>query len=492
MRRSYVLIFCILLIAVAGCATPPSSQVPFSQRQNFGSPLHGAAVDGDVSAAARLIAAGADVNARNHVGYAPLHYSLSVALSGLLIEKGADVNARNNEGRTPLHYAVWHDNKTELVSLLIEKGADLNARHEVGMTPLHEAVWFNSPNAVRLLLQKGANPFIKDNHGRTPLALARVKVDEHALNNAQPGRRQNYETMIALLGDAEAKLAHLKDAAAAAVAAAPKSPIRTVSPPSSARGKSDVDEIPAATRKANRSSYAVVIGIEKYRQKLPQADYAAADAGTVAEYLTKLMGYPEENIVTLTNENATNVDLVKYFERWLPNNVEGGSSVFIYYSGHGAPDPRTGEAYLVPYDGDPTFIAETGYPLERLYKTLGRLKAKNITVVLDSCFSGAGGRSVLAQGARPLVMNLKKSQAVSRNTSVLAAASGSQISSTYREKGHGLLTYFFLKGIKNEGLIEQDGSIAMGDLFTYLKPQVERIARKQYNNEQTPQLIESR
>jgi hypothetical protein len=73
---------------------------------------------------------------------------------------------------------------------------------------------------------------------------------------------------------------------------------------------------------------------------------------------------------------------------------------------------------------------------------------------------------------------------------ILAATSGSQISSTYREKGHGLFTYFMLKGIKNEEVVRQDGSIAMSDLFGYLKPQVERIARKQYNNEQLPQLIE--
>jgi hypothetical protein len=46
-----------------------------------------------------------------------------------------------------------------------------------------------------------------------------------------------------------------------------------------------------------------------------------------------------------------------------------------------------------------------------------------------------------------------------------------------------------LKGIKNEDIIKQDGSIAVSDLFGYIKPQVERIAWKQYSNEQTPQLI---
>jgi hypothetical protein len=253
--------------------------------------------------------------------------------------------------------------------------------------------------------------------------------------------------------------------------------------------KSDIDELPAFKAKPNKNAYAIVIGIESYRQKLPRVDFAAGDARLMREYLSRAMGYPEENIITLLNENATNVDLAKYLEQWLANNVEKGDSVFIYYSGHGAPNPKTGDAYLVPYDGDPSFIDKTGYPLNRMYEALGKLPAKEIIVALDSCFSGAGGRSVIAEGSRPLVMNLEKSLTISKNMTVLAAASGDQISSTYKEKGHGLFTYFLLKGIKNEDVVKQDGSIAIHDLFTYVKPQVERIARKQYNNEQTPQLI---
>jgi len=253
--------------------------------------------------------------------------------------------------------------------------------------------------------------------------------------------------------------------------------------------KSDVDELPQVKTKPDKNAYAVVIGIEQYRQKLPKADFAAHDAKIISEYLTKTMGYPEENVITLIDDRALKSDMEKYFDRWLSNNVEENGRVFIYYSGHGAPNTKTGDAYLVPYDGDPTFIAETGYSIARLYESLGKLKAKEIIVVLDSCFSGGGGRSVLAKGARPLVMNLQGNMALSKNITVMSASSGEQISSTYDEKGHGLFTYFLLKGIKNEEVIKPDGSIVISDLFSYLKPQVERIARKQYNNEQTPQLI---
>jgi Skp family chaperone for outer membrane proteins len=255
---------------------------------------------------------------------------------------------------------------------------------------------------------------------------------------------------------------------------------------------SDIDNLPLMKATQNQNAYAIVIGIEQYRQKLPKADYAVSDAKLVSEYLSRVMGYPEQNIITLTGEHAAKSDFEKYFEKWLPNNVEKDSTVFIYYSGHGAPNPKTGDAYLVPYDGDPSFIDQTGYSLKRMYDALGKLQAKEIIVALDSCFSGAGGRSVLAKGARPLVMNLQENMILSKNMTVMSASSGDQISSTYEEKGHGLFTYFMLKGIKNEAVIKQDGSIKMEDLFGYLKPQVERIARKQFNNEQTPQLIEAK
>ena len=71
----------------------------------------------------------------------------------------------------------------------------------------------------------------------------------------------------------------------------------------------------------------------------------------------------------------------------------------------------------------------------------------------------------------------------------MTASSGDQISSAYEEKGHGLFTYFLLKGIKDEDVVKPDGSIKIDELFGYIKPRVESVARKQYNNEQSPQLM---
>lgn len=254
---------------------------------------------------------------------------------------------------------------------------------------------------------------------------------------------------------------------------------------------SDVDKVPESRTLPRKNAYAVVVGIEQYRQKLPRADFAAHDAQVVNDYLTKAMGLQEENVALLLNDHAGRTDIEKYVEKWLPNRVEKGDTVFIYFSGHGAPNPKTGEAYMVPYDGDPAYIDTTGYPLKRLYETLANLPAKEVVVMLDSCFSGAGGRSVIAKGMRPMGLSVETPVLAKGRTVVLAASSGDQVSSTYDAKGHGLFTYFLLKGLRGEADQNKDGAVDLQEVFDYLEPQVERVARREYNNEQVPQLLGS-
>ena len=269
----------------------------------------------------------------------PLHnaaYRGDINAVKTLIEQGADVNAREHPGVTPLHTAAG-EGHANVVTLLIEKGADVNAKSRRGYTPLMFAAMYGHADVAKFLIDRGAD-----------IDTAMAGLGAHDNADARRG--------IILLE----RLAKKQEIASQPVIAAPK-PSQEVFPII----KSDVDELPAIKAKPNKNSYAIVIGIEQYRQKLPKADFATHDAQTMTEYLTKVMGYPEENIVTLLNDRATFVDLVKYFEKWLSNNVEKDSSVFIYYSGHGAPNPKTGDAYLVPYDGDPSFIEQTGYSLQR-------------------------------------------------------------------------------------------------------------------------------
>lgn len=234
--------------------------------------------------------------------------------------------------------------------------------------------------------------------------------------------------------------------------------------------------------------YALVIGIERY-STVPSATFAKHDADAVRAHLVAL-GVPSRNIMALDDDRATKSAIATDLEVWLPENVSPKSTVFIYFSGHGAPDPDDRQAYLVPWDGNPEFLKTTGYSMKRLYRDLGELNVRHIVVVIDSCFSGAGGRSVLAPGTRPLVTRLKDGF-TSGNGKILAlTASGpNEISGVLPLQGHGLFTYYFLKGLNGEAR-DDSGQVTVRSLYQYLSPKVEDSARRK-NRTQDPKLLPS-
>jgi ankyrin repeat protein len=135
--------------------------------------LHLAAQAGDVEAISRLVAAGADVNARDEYGNTPLKYASAepgLAAVRQLIKLGADANLGDDRGVTPLHCAAGHGfyaEAVEIVETLLARGADVNARsRELGFVPLHEAT---GAGVIRLLVARGADANVRSVAGLTPL-----------------------------------------------------------------------------------------------------------------------------------------------------------------------------------------------------------------------------------------------------------------------------------------------------------------------------------
>ncbi|MBN2171792.1 MAG: ankyrin repeat domain-containing protein [Candidatus Krumholzibacteriota bacterium] len=138
-------------------------------------PLHFAADGGHGDVAVRLLAAGADLEARDADGDTPLHWAACLedpAMVDLLADAGGDVNARNLNNHTPLHYAAVRQ-KTASAGRLIERGAELEVRGNWGRTPLLHAVRERGYiPMVRLLLDAGADIEAADGGGDTSLSLA--------------------------------------------------------------------------------------------------------------------------------------------------------------------------------------------------------------------------------------------------------------------------------------------------------------------------------
>lgn len=267
-----------------------------------------------------------------------------------------------------------------------------------------------------------------------------------------------------------------KSAPAAAVAAAP---VGASAAPASAF-QSDV-ETPSFRRPEDETKFALVVGVENYQTAM-KAEYAARDARAVKEHL-KAAGYPERNIIFLVDQQAGKSALEKYVEAWLPRNVDERSTVLFFFSGHGAPDPEKGQAYLMPWDADPKFTETTGYSVKRLYAKLDALKARRVLVAMDACFSGAGPRSVIGKGLRPLVSKVDDGADSAGRVGALTASASDEMTGSDDASGHGLFTYHLLKALNARG-----GAATLKELFDSLSPKVRDAARRD-NRDQTPQLV---
>ena len=373
--------------------------------------------------------------------------------------------------------AVQGDNQA--VRELIEAGADpsptgcvsepygWSCRH-----PLIGAAEHGHLETVKLLLQAGATPYDVDDHNETAReraeALGYAEIARVLRQAEELGKAQEEGLAGVTAGEVEKIVAAALDQA---------------DTPAAKKISSDVDK-PAYRRAEEPSSAAIVLGVERYAG-LPPADYAERDASAVREHLLAL-GVPRSNMVFATDEQVTKTAIKKYLDAWLPKKTSSRSTVYFYFSGHGAPDLRTGRAFLVPSDGDPKYLRVTGYPLADLYASLSRLEARRVVVLLDSCFSGAGGRSVLPKGTRPLVTKVDLGLSTDPRIVTLSASGADQISGTIDEQGHGAFTYYLLKGL--DGAAGEQGRITVAALHGYLVPRVEDAARRE-NRAQTPQLI---
>jgi hypothetical protein len=255
-------------------------------------------------------------------------------------------------------------------------------------------------------------------------------------------------------------------------------------------GATDVEtEVPTAAQ-LDPDAVGVIVGGANY-DKIPRVDYAGHDAATMKEYLVKTLGYVEKNIIDL--KNPTKADLEMVFgisgnaQGQLWNYVrKGESDVFVYYTGHGAPDLKTKEAYLVPTDAQPSYIDLQGYPLSTFYENLTQIPAKSVTVVLDACFSGAYDKGLIVQQASPLVPGVPEELGALPNGVIMASASGDQVSSWYADKKHSLFTYWFLKGLQGAADKNGDKTITTGEMKTYLSDNVPYWAQRLHNRIQTP------
>lgn len=196
----------------------------------------------------------------------------------------------------------------------------------------------------------------------------------------------------------------------------------------------------------------------------------------------KTLGIPEKNIHFISNATLNNI---KHEIKWLQdviNAYNGDSRIIFYYAGHGIPDEKNKSAYLLPVDGYGSDVT-TGYALEDLYKSLGSQPSKSVTLFLDACFSGANRDGNMLASARGIAIKVKSSSPTG-NMVVFTAAQGDETAYSYKERSHGLFTYYLLKKLQ-----ETKGNVTLGELGDYIQIQVKRQSAVTNGKLQSPAIL---
>ncbi len=230
---------------------------------------------------------------------------------------------------------------------------------------------------------------------------------------------------------------------------------------------SDVDINIPKTAAKNENTFVLIIANENY-EFVDNVEFALNDGEIFREYCIKTLGVPERQVWFYKNASlgiiAGGVDKMVQ-----AMNIFDNAKAIVYYCGHGIPDEKTSDAYLVPVDGRGTNTA-TCYSLNQLYKTMASAKTSNVTYFMDACFTGANRDGSMLVAARGVAREAKK-EVVEGNTVVFSAASGDETAMPFKEKGHGLFTYFLLKKLQ-----ETKGDVTYGELAEYINKHVTKEA----------------
>lgn len=242
---------------------------------------------------------------------------------------------------------------------------------------------------------------------------------------------------------------------------------------------SDVDvHIPVAEQE-NSQTFVVIIANENY-DEVSKVPYAHNDGSKFKEYCHLTLGIPADNIDLRKDATGGQIlNAISHLQQMTA--VHSNANVIFYYAGHGYPDEKNLSTYLVPSDGFPTDPVSL-FSLKNLYSRLSALPAEHVYVFMDACFSGAQRGEGMIVAARSLAARAKKEEPQGRMV-VFSAAQGDESAMEYKEKQHGMFTYFLLKKLQ-----ETQGQVTLGELGEYITTNVKQTSVRINKKLQTPNI----
>jgi WD40 repeat protein len=244
--------------------------------------------------------------------------------------------------------------------------------------------------------------------------------------------------------------------------------------------------------------YALVIGINTYRNQSISLTYAVPDAlafaGAVQKVATPL--FEKTDIRTLTTPEATTKEAItKAFEE-MRQKVRPNDLFVFYDASHGMVDVVNGEEQYFLLTSNVRLlssqhISKDALSHKDLVSLIGSIPAQKKLVILDTCNAGKGGKEIqiaLLQQTRGLtgVTAVKLLQRAVGSSVFSASSDSEQALEGY--KGHGLFTYVLLEGLQGAADFKKDGFITVKGLALHTEERVMTLSEEVFKREQNPMI----
>ncbi len=226
--------------------------------------------------------------------------------------------------------------------------------------------------------------------------------------------------------------------------------------------------------------YALVIGVDEYRDKQINPLYGAAkDARTLAEALVKYAGFPADQVTLLATGEPEEREpsRANILQRLINLNglVPRDGLLLVSFAGHGM--QRGERAFLLPWDvrvGSLSLLENTSISVSQMKDLIRQTGAKQVLVILDACRNDPGGR---ADGVNPMSRAYRfdfdtRNREVEAFATIYATEVGER-AYEYTEKNQGYFTWFLVEGLKGEAANER-GEVTLAGLVRYLQEKVPR------------------
>ncbi len=225
----------------------------------------------------------------------------------------------------------------------------------------------------------------------------------------------------------------------------------------------------------------ITIGINQYHLFQP-LNYAEADAQALRQFLVEQSGCHPANCLLLTDTSPpideqstypTRDNIMDWFGEWCQVS-QPGAWLWFFFSGYGV--STQGEDYLMPIDGNPADIANTGIPVRELLEKLKQLRSPEVLVMLDI------NRSQGIQGSESVGLQTVELARQLGITTVLSCEI-EQFSHETTTLGHGLFTAALLEALRYKP------EITLADLKAYLLTRLPELCQHYWQPVQTPLII---